>query len=137
MFELTLIFVGLLAGSLLTEGMVLVPFWRSLPTDRFYELHRSARPKLFRYFAPLTVLAVMSSIVLAIVDGRTATWVTAWLCGLALASFFLFFRTTNNRLAAHAYSDQDLPKVLWKWSMWHHARTTLVTLAFAVLAFGH
>ncbi|WP_299292845.1 hypothetical protein [uncultured Tateyamaria sp.] len=35
MFEITLILVGLLAGSLLTEGMVLVPFWRGLPAAKF------------------------------------------------------------------------------------------------------
>ena len=137
MFELTLILVGLLAGSLLTEGMVLVPFWRSLPAAKFYELHGSAGPKLFRYFAPLTVLAVLSSIALAILDGRPSTWTTACLCSFALASFFLFFRATNKRLAAHDYSDQELPTVLRNWSTWHHARTILLILAFASLTYGY
>lgn len=137
MFEFTLILIGLLAGSLLTEGMVLVPFWRGLPTDKFYELHGSGGPKLFRYFAPLTALAVLSSIALAILDGRPSTWTAACLCGCALASFFVFFRTTNKRLAAHEYSDQELLTVLRKWSIWHHARTILVIFAFASLAYGY
>lgn len=137
MLEFTLILVGLLAASLLTEGMVLVPFWRGLPAAKFYKLHGSGGPKLFRYFAPLTALTVVSSIALAIFDGRPSTWITASLCSLALASFFLFFRTTNKRLAAHDYSDQELSITLRKWSNWHHARTILMILAFASLAYGY
>ncbi|WP_299292844.1 DUF1772 domain-containing protein [uncultured Tateyamaria sp.] len=78
----------------------------------------------------------MASMDLAILDGRPATWTAAFLCGLALASFFVFFRTINNRLAAHAYNDQELIAVLRQWSIWHHARTVMVILAFGVLAIG-
>lgn len=135
MYELTLIFVGLLAGSLLTEGMVLVPFWRSLPMDKFYELHGSGGPKLFRYFAPLTTLAVIASIVHAVTNGGRGSWIAASLCCLTLASFFIFFRAVNNKLSAHAYNEADLSKILEEWAIWHHARTSLMLAAFAALSF--
>ncbi len=137
MFDATLILVGLLAGSLLTEGMVLVPFWRGLPMATFYDLHGAGGPKLFRYFAPLTALAVLSSIVLAVMDGRAATWTAACFCGMALASFFVFFRATNRKLTAHTYNAGELASVLRVWAIWHHVRTGLVGAAFAALAFGH
>ncbi|WP_342077111.1 DUF1772 domain-containing protein [Yoonia sp. SS1-5] len=135
MYELTLILVGLLAGSLLTEGMVLVPFWRSLPMDKFYELHGSGGPRLFRYFAPLTALAVVASIVHAVTDGDIGSWIAASLCCLTFASFFVFFRAVNNKLSAHAYNEADLPKVLERWAIWHHARTFMMLAAFAALSF--
>ena len=135
MYELTLILVGLLAGSLLTEGMVLVPFWRSLPMDKFYELHSSAGPKLFRYFAPLTTLAVIASIVHAVTNWASGSWIAASLCCLTLASFFIFFRAVNNKLSANTYNEVDLSKVLGKWAIWHHARTVLMLAAFVALSF--
>lgn len=136
MHELTLILVGLLAGSLLTEGMVLVPFWRSLPVDKFYELHGSGGPKLFRYFAPLTTLTVIASIVHAVTNGDSGPWIAASLCCLTLASFFVFFRAVNNKLSAHVYKEADLSKVLGKWAIWHHARTFLMLAAFVSLSFA-
>jgi len=136
MYELTLILVGLLAGSLLTEGMVLVPFWRGLPMAKFYELHGSGGPKLFRYFAPLTTIAVLAAVVHAATSGGTGSWIAASLCCLTLASFFVFFRSVNSQLSAHAYNEADLSAVLGKWAMWHHARTFLMLSAFAILSFA-
>ena len=136
MYELTLILVGLLAGSLLTEGMVLVPFWRGLPIEKFYELHGSGGPKLFRYFAPLTTFAVLAALGHAVTSGGSGSWIAASLCCLNLASFFVFFRGVNNKLAAHAYNESDLSKVLGKWAIWHYARTFLMLTAFAILSFA-
>lgn len=46
--------LGLLAGALLLEGALLVPYWRTLSAQAFYDLHPVYGPKLFRFFAPLT-----------------------------------------------------------------------------------
>ncbi len=50
---LTVVVLGLYAGSLLTEGMLLVPHWRSMEPENFFRLHGEFGPRLFRYFAPL------------------------------------------------------------------------------------
>ena len=136
MYELALILVGLLAGSLLTEGMVLVPFWRNLPMAKFYELHGSGGPKLFRYFAPLTTFVVLAALGHAVTHGDSGAWIAASLCFMTLASFFVFFRAVNNKLSAHAYNQADLSEVLGKWAIWHHARTFLMLAASAILSFA-
>jgi len=44
---ITTIMIGFYAGSLLTKGMVLVPFWRRMPPAEFYRLHKEVGPSLF------------------------------------------------------------------------------------------
>lgn len=135
MHEISLLLVGLLAGSLLTEGLVLVPFWRTLPTGTFYELHGPAGPRLFRYFAPLTAAAVISSIFAAGLERENVSILfAAGLNILALATFFLFFKKVNRNLSRRAYDDSGLALVLRKWMLWHHARTGLVLAGFVALA---
>ena len=56
---LSAVSLGLLAGSLSLEGMVLVPYWRSLESSAFAELHASFAPRLYSFFAPLTAVAVL------------------------------------------------------------------------------
>ncbi len=51
--------LGLFTGSLLTEGMILVPYWKRMPASEFIKLHGTLGPQLFRYFAPLTTIAVV------------------------------------------------------------------------------
>lgn len=135
MHEISLLFVGLLAGSLLTEGLVLVPFWRTLPSGRFYELHGPAGPRLFRYFAPLTAAAVISSIFAASIErDNVALLLAAGLNFLALSTFFFFFQKTNRKLTNRTYDDSGLAIVLRKWSLWHHVRTGFVLVGFVALA---
>jgi len=43
--------LGVFAGSLLTEALLLVPFFRSLPFDEFNRLHHEFGPRLYRYYA--------------------------------------------------------------------------------------
>jgi hypothetical protein len=51
---LTTLVLGLFAGSLLTEALLLVPYFRSLRFEEFNRSHREFGPRLFRYYAPLT-----------------------------------------------------------------------------------
>ena len=58
--------IGLLIGSLLTEAMVLVPYWRKMKAEEFLRLHNAMGPSLYRYFAPLTVLGTIIPIITGI-----------------------------------------------------------------------
>ena len=60
--------VGLLVGSLLIEGTVLVPAWRSPTPAQFMALHPAIGPRLFRYFLPLTASATLITIAAAIIS---------------------------------------------------------------------
>lgn len=131
--------LGLFAGSLLTEAMILVPYWRRMKASEFFELHGSLGPNLFRYFAPLTSIAVGLSVALAVVAGTgNIPWlISAALCLVALAIFFIYFRVANNRFATHDLEESALSGELKKWSSWHWLRTALVIIALGASIYGH
>ena len=135
MHEIAMILVGLLAGSLLLEGLVLVPFWRTLPHKRFYELHGPTGPKLFRYFAPLTLLAVLSAVATVASAPTEPLLLFSAACLLAtLVVFFLYFKSANEKLSVHEYGQPGLTIALKEWAIWHHLRTGFVLVGFASLA---
>lgn len=131
--------VGLYAGSLLTEAMILVPYWRRMEPAEFFRLHGSLGPRLFRYYAPLTTFAVALAVMVAVLNhGENLAWtVTAGLCLAALAIFFLYFSKANRRFADHSLADERLAGELTRWASWHWLRTLLVIIAFAISIVGH
>jgi hypothetical protein len=88
---------------------------------------------LFRYFAPLTTVAVGLSVIAAIrqavlFSGQT---LAAVLCVSTLLIFFVYFRRANAAFAARALTETELAPELARWSAWHWLRTVAVTAAFA------
>ncbi|MBX2849328.1 MAG: DUF1772 domain-containing protein [Acidiferrobacterales bacterium] len=134
----TTLSLGLFAGSLLTEAMILVPYWRKMKHTDFLNLHSSLGPSLFNYFAPLTTTAVLLSVLLAgVTNGENTAWsLSALLCCTTLAIFFMYFRTANNRFATQAM-EEDLRNELTSWANWHWVRTTLVIIALGSSIYGH
>lgn len=132
--------VGLLAGGLVMEAFVLVPFWRSLDADDFSTLHHRFGPRLFSYFAPLTTVAVVAPILAAVVgrdaDGSAWRWAAAGSSLIVVAFFPLFFKGANEALASRSVPDAQLPTALRQWSLVHNARTlaSVGALGFASIA---
>ncbi|MEM9603118.1 MAG: hypothetical protein AAGA11_09665 [Pseudomonadota bacterium] len=125
--------LGLYAGSLLTEGALLVPYWRTLSPSAFFGLHGDFGPRLFRFFFPVTNAAVWLSVASALLDRFDNAYrtVAAVLCLAALATFFLFFKRANAAFAARTLSDEALASALARWALWHWVRTVAAVLAFA------
>jgi len=131
--------VGLYAGSLLTEAMILVPFWRRMKPADFFRLHGSMGPSLFRYFAPLTTLAVALSVIAATLNwASNLAWnITAVLCVTALIIFFVYFKKANQSFADHSLKNEELAGELSRWAIWHWLRTVLIIFAFTISIGGH
>lgn len=131
--------VGLYAGSLLTEAMILVPFWRRMDPADFFRLHGTMGPSLFRYFAPLTTFAVAISVLAAGLNRvENLAWnVTAGLCLTALVIFFVYFKKANTSFAEHTLKNEELAGELSRWASWHWVRTVLMFIAFAISIAGH
>lgn len=136
---LSTLIVGLYAGSLLTEAMILVPYWRRMEPAEFFRLHGSMGPSLYRYFAPLTTCAVALSVAVAVLNTlENLAWnVTAGLCLSALVIFFLYFNKANKSFADHSLKNGELAVELNRWASWHWLRTVLMILAFAISITGH
>lgn len=134
--------LALFIGALLTEAMVLVPMWRSLPPQEFFTLHAAHAHRLYTFFAPLTMAATIFAVVAAISSVATnrplssASVVAAVLALLILSTYGLYFRRANASFADASITHEALPAELARWATWHWFRTIigLVALASALLA---
>jgi len=129
--------LGIFAGAMLTEGGVLVPFWRGLAPEEFLRWYAANAQRLLAFFSPLTTTAGVLALVAAVgsfVQGHPGRW---W-AGLALllmlgviATFFVYFEAVNTRFATAAIPADAVPAELARWAAWHHARTIASMVAFA------
>jgi uncharacterized membrane protein YphA (DoxX/SURF4 family) len=134
---LTVSVLGLFAGSLLTEGLLLVPYFRALKFDEFYRLHHDFGPRLYSYYAPLTVCATVLPLLLAagaaLVDPRHGSfaWLAAALCIVIMSTYFFYFHRANQAFAKKRLSEAALEQELTRWAGVHNFRTVLAICAFA------
>lgn len=134
--SVSVVVLGLLAGSLALEMFVFVPYWRTIRSDDFYGLHHQVGPLLFRYFAPLTGLAAVVPVAAAVVGRNSAgsswRWAAAALSVGVLAFFPLFFKKANEAFASRSVAVADLPSALYRWAQVHTVRTAVAVAAVVV-----
>ena len=128
--------IGLLVGALLAEGALFIPYWRSLPSDTFYSLHKEYGPRLYRFFAPLTIAPSILSVAAAgfcVWTEDAGRWPTLAACVLficVLATYAAYFKHANARLATASLSANELALELACWESWHWARVVLGVVSF-------
>ncbi len=128
--------LGLLVGSLLTEAMILVPYWRSMEPREFLSLHSTLGPRLYIYFAPLTILATMLPVFAALIPlvlGAAFHWLSlapAIITLIMLAIYFSYFKGANESFKSGSVGVNGLSKELDKWAKWHWLRVILGMAAF-------
>lgn len=133
---LSILASGLLAGALLTEAMVLVPFWRSLSPREFLTRHSDMAPLLFRFYAPLTVLGtslpvITMSMALLLGDASKLLWVVAGVIAIALLGiYFAYFKVANAKFESGKLTDTEVTAELVSWANWHNVRTALACIGF-------
>lgn len=139
---LTTLVLGLFAGSLLTEALLLVPYFRSLSFEEFNRLHREFGPRLFNYYAPLTIGATLipqAAAVATILDyPRTNVFacLAAGLVLMILATYVFYFRAANLAFAERRLDEPALAKELARWAGVHTFRTALAMGAFVASVFA-
>ncbi len=137
----TAFILGLFAGSLLTEAMVLVPFWKSMAPEAFFRLHHTMGPGLYRYFAPITILATLIPAVNAVnclmqqADRSGLSVLVSVLMIGVLGIYFYYFKSANTGFAAEDPDVEGLQDELVRWGMWHWIRTVIVIAALILALF--
>jgi hypothetical protein len=130
--------LGVYAGAMLTEGFVLVPYWRSLGPEAFFAWYAANDARLFGYFGPLTIAMAALALATAIVamlersPGRWLAVLVATIALVAIAMFPLYFQHVNASFAAGTVAPADLPAELARWDRWHRVRTVLSVVALVL-----
>lgn len=129
---------GLMAGALLAEACILVPFWRGLEPEVFLTYYRSQARALLRFFGPLEIaccvlVALAGGAAVLRSSGGSLQWILAGVSLLAiLGSFPLYFRGVNARFAAGTIALHQVADELRRWARWHWLRTGLALAAFVL-----
>src|SRR4030095_4634256 len=137
--------LGIFAGAMLTEGLVLVPYWRSLRPAEFFARYAANGQRLLGFFGPLTSVTAVLAIDAALVSrwkdhpGRWLALLAAVLLVAVVSTFYLYFEKANASFTAASLRVDEVGAELSHWATWHWWRTGLsfAALAVALLSWWH
>lgn len=138
LLKASIVLLGVFAGAMLTEAMVLVPYWRSLAPAEFFAWYAANDRRLLGYFGPLTAVTAIVVVAAAIAalatghPGGASALVAALLMVPVVASFPLYFKRANERFATASIAPDEVAAELARWSSWHWVRTGISFVALAV-----
>ncbi|PHS13282.1 MAG: hypothetical protein COA86_17390 [Kangiella sp.] len=130
--------LGLLVGSLLTEAMILVPYWRKMEPKEFLRLHGTMGPSLYRYFAPLTIAGTMLPMITGVISfvahnfTLNASVVVALLTSLMFIIYFIYFKSANKSFESCSIDIEKISEELKRWASWHWLRVVIGLIAFSL-----
>lgn len=143
LFSLIAVF-SIFLGSQITEGALLVPYWKSLTALDFYTYYADFGPKIGRFYTLLTIAAVLIPLGVsvycfakkskALVYALTATIFAL----LIILLFYVYFKGVNQQFYQAAFTNDELHNVLLKWEFCHWARVVIefLSLTFLSLTFS-
>lgn len=131
-------------GSQITEGCLLVPYWKSLSTTEFYEYYSQFGLIIGRFYTILTVIAALIPICISIYcfykksQALRYSLISSFFTILCIALFYIYFKDTNQQFFDANFNASQLKSELEIWSYWHWVRVILEFLAliFLILTFN-
>lgn len=126
-------------GSQITEGVLLVPYWKSLSTQEFYTYYNQFGPSIGRFYTILTITAALIPVSISIYCRRinssalNLALISSFFAILFIACFYIYFKGTNELFYQAALSDLELKKELITWNYWHWGRIVLEFIALLFL----
>jgi hypothetical protein len=137
--------LGIFFGAMLTEGCVLLPYWRSISPKEFFGWYAANSQRLQGFFGPLTTGTVLLAIVTAIGslwEHHPTQWLAVLIAVISIAvvsTFFLYFQKANASFITASLNTDEVAVELARWAMWHWWRTGLSFVAFlmAMLSLWH
>lgn len=133
---ITVMVLGLTAGAMLTEAVIIVPFWLSLSPKDFFDWYAKNQAALVNYYSPLeiwsTILSLVTSILLITTKqkGKWSMVIATVLSILVIATFFIFFKEANSAFNARSIEDAKFILAVTTWGNWQWLRVGLGVGAF-------
>jgi hypothetical protein len=134
--------LGIFLGTQICEGALLVPHWKSMNPNVFFEMHKTYGKKIYQFFAPLTIVSTIIPISTAIysvvyaLEGSIFSLLMGGFTLLFFSTYFIFFKQANMRFAEASIPYQELPMALNSWGKWHWGRVVLEFIAFIFSLLG-
>jgi len=128
-------------GSQITEGILLVPYWKSLSAIEFYEYYRLFGPVIGRFYTILTITAVLLPLGVSIYcvlnkfRALKLALVSTFFSFLVILVFYAYFKGINQQFYTASFNSLQLKAELEIWGYWHWCRVILefLSLTFFIL----
>lgn len=130
-------------GSQITEGCLLVPYWKTLPKTEFYDYYSKFGPSIGKFYTILTIIAMLIPLCISIycffkkAQALRYSLLSTFFAFLVIVIFYGYFKDTNQQFYEATFNANQLRSVLAHWEYWHWLRVLfeLVSLIFLLLAF--
>lgn len=141
-FFLVAIF-SLFLGSQITEGCLLLPYWKTLSTTEFYEYYAQHGERIGRFYTILTVIAALIPLGTSIYcffkkkQALRNSLISLFFTFSFIAVFYIYAKDANQQFYDASFSDAQLISELVIWGYWHWSRVFLefLALVFLILTF--
>lgn len=133
--------LGIFLGAQITEAFLFVPYWKELLPNDFFELHKNYGKKIYKFFAPLTIIATILPLVTVIYHlinqskERTLLMLMGGSTLIFFLTYFLYFKKANKNFTKRSITNRELPGELVKWGNWHWGRIFFEFIAFGASLF--
>ena len=142
-FTLIVIF-SIFIGSQITEGVLLLPYWKTLSAVEFYSYYTKFGPTIGKFYSTLTIIAVLIPLGACIYcffkksSVLKYSIVSTFFAFLVIIVFYVYFKDTNHQFYVAAFNDEQLKLVLQTWGQWHWLRIVFefLSLIFLIQAFN-
>jgi hypothetical protein len=141
MLLLSSLSLGIFLGAQITEAFLLVPYWKSINVDDFFDFYKTYGREIHQFFSPLTILATVIPLITVVYSfihqsHYQPLFGLMGVCVLAFfLSYFLYFKNANQRFFDRCLPDEKLPNELKKWGNWHSIRVFFEFIAFVLSLF--
>jgi hypothetical protein len=138
----TVLILGISAGAMLTEVVILVSYWKSMPAQDFLIWFQNHDALLTSFFGKLQTGGLLLTLAcVVILKVRKQPFDKFLLSSLLLSiaiilMFFLYFKSANTSFATGTIPLANVPEELVRWGQWQWGRTTLGMLAFITALFA-
>lgn len=128
--------LGIFLGAQIAEGVLFVPYWKSLAPKDFFKLHQTYGDKIYQFFAPLTIVSTVLPLFTVVYSmftdmrGQLSLILMGLFTLLFFSTYYLFFKKANKQFEEASISNEQLPAALNKWGNWHWARIVFEFIAF-------
>ncbi len=141
LFFLSIIIFSIFLGSQITEGLLLVPYWKSLSKTEFYEYYSKFGPLIGRFYTILTIIATLIPISISVycffnkLRALKYSAVSSFFAFLIITIFYIYFKGTNQQFYGASFDVNQLKSVLKGWEFMHWLRVLfeIISLVFLII----
>lgn len=117
--------LGVFLGAQLAEAVLILPYWKGMLPDDFFDFYKKYGSSLHKFYSPLTIIATVlpfTTFIYAFVNGYQVgllMWGMLLFSLSFFSSYFVFFKSANTSFEERAFEDNMLPIKLRIWGNWH------------------